>query len=175
MTNLQKQIEELEKLSEQEPDFDPSGSNYDDFLAQGSINGEIFASKKALSIIKQLQEELKKQVSDYEVLAKDFADLEEENYQLKQNVKNAKLIPEVKEAMEEVRDDIKAWVDDVFGEFTPLSKIKPIEPKPVYETLMMISNLLNALDKQFKPDENGSFKHLDNAEEISQGVMKESW
>lgn len=104
------------------------------------------------------------------------------------------LSPEVKEAMEKLKDDIKAWVDDVFGDFTPLSRIKPLEPGPVYETLMMINDLLNALDKQFmskegdkidtssevclsnnemKPNENGSFKHLDNAEEISQDIMKE--
>lgn len=63
------------------------------------------------------------------------------------------LSPEVKEAMEKLKDDIKAWVDDVFGDFTPLSRIKPLEPGPVYETLMMINDLLNALDKQFMSKE----------------------
>lgn len=65
----------------------------------------------------------------------------------------SELSPEVKEAMEWLRDDIKAWIDDVFGEFIPLSRIKPLEPVPVYETLMMINDLLNALDKQFKVNE----------------------
>lgn len=69
MTDLQKQIEELEKAKNQ-------------YFELG-MEARFEICRKALSIIKQLQEELEKQKDDYEALSKDFVVLEEEINELK--------------------------------------------------------------------------------------------
>lgn len=105
--------------------------------------------------------------------------------------KETKLNPEVKEAMEFLRLETNLF--EKVGEVLDKRLINIL--KLHHKHLAIASkNLLNALDKQFmskeedkidtssevclsnnemKPNENGSFKHLDNAEEISQDIMKE--
>lgn len=125
-----------------------------------------------------------------------FEELPEEKAETKPETQShiSELNPEVKEAMEELRKNIKQIVDNITGTFIPLAHINFNENKKLmYETLYQTQSLLNALDKQFnvtefgyikiqaeefadnkiEPDENGSFKHLDNAEKMSQDIMKE--
>jgi hypothetical protein len=119
----------------------------------------------------------------------------------------SELSPEVKEAMENIRKNLR---ESAWGRY-----ISPERCLKEYTNLKVeAQNLLNALDEQFnvmelhnikaqaekvdkqfmskeevkidtssgsclsnnemKPDENGSFKHLDNAEELSQDIMKKS-
>jgi hypothetical protein len=96
----------------------------------------------------------------------------------------SELSPEMKEAIIKAKRELNK---DRFTSCLALSDFITIEA--------VLSNLLNALDRQFmskkevkidtssesclsnnemKPDENGSFKHLDNAEELSQDIMKKS-
>lgn len=102
-------------------------------------------------------------------------------------VKKSELSPEVKEAMEKLREEIKK------RDWMPYESIRTkLSVEDYYRLKTSATNLLNALDKQFKVNEtsesvdfkeeevneikaeNGSFKHLDNAEEFSQDIMKES-
>lgn len=67
MTDLQKQIEELEKVANQ-PQTDYSNSDCElcvDNYRSGIIDGEINFTKKALSIIKQLKKERDQALADY--------------------------------------------------------------------------------------------------------------
>lgn len=69
----------------------------------------------------------------------------------------SELNPDVKEAM----DGLRSCVNN-----ESMTKYRIIFHKA--------STLLNALDKQFMSEDSGNFKHIDNAEELSQSLMKEN-
>lgn len=75
-------------------------------------------------------------------------DLKKEEVNEKPVVKDCLITDEVEKAKKDLKDDLNAWFDDIFGEFVPIEKIRGLEPKPVLETFLKVKALLDALDKQ---------------------------
>ena len=84
--------------------------------------------------------------------AKEVADNEIEAYRLGTSNKELRILKEYEER---------------FGKFHPAQDLKSC-------IKIALKWHASAVDNKIQPDENGSFKHLDNAEELSQEIMKKS-
>jgi hypothetical protein len=65
-----------------------------------------------------------------------------------EEIKENKIVGKVERIKKELQEDIKSWMDEIFGDFVPLEKIKPLEPKPVYETFLKTKALIDAMNNK---------------------------